>query len=195
LTPYKIYCEYLSLKSHFNTIKYNFFKYARTGGVSLAKFEARRDRYFFEKLSRHPDPRNLMIANFVRNPGSWIGDIISEEGHRVYDDWSRRKQSQSYIFKQDLKQLLPAFDENIKVADHEHPPLIKLYMSGKISPESFVIIVELARCYSYWNKTLGNDDVMWREVSLLLLKYRAFIQYDRDKYRGYILNEYKDLRS
>jgi hypothetical protein len=190
MTPYNIYREYLSLKSHFNTIKYNFFKYAHTRGVSLAKFEARRDRYFFEKLAKHPDPRNLMIANFVANPGAWIGDIISEQGQRVYDEWMKRKQSQSYIFKQDLKQLLPVFDDNIKIQDHEHPPLIKLYMGGKISAESFVIIVDLARCYSYWNKTLGNDDVMWREVSLLLLKYRPFIQYDRTKYKEFIMAQF-----
>jgi hypothetical protein len=67
-TAYEAYKDYLALRNHFNNEKYDYFLYNGKVSGSVASFEKRKDRFFFEKLAKHRDPHGLMVANFVYNP-------------------------------------------------------------------------------------------------------------------------------
>ena len=73
-------------------------------------FNKRKDKYWFEKTSRKYSDGEIvdfLLANFVTtdNPKNlWIGEIINS-GERTYADWMRRKQSISYLFKEESGKL------------------------------------------------------------------------------------------
>lgn len=49
MAPFEVYVNYLALKSHFSSPKYDYFKYNKKVRASLTSFNKRKDRYFFEK--------------------------------------------------------------------------------------------------------------------------------------------------
>ena len=104
VTPFETYQTYLSIKNHFSSPRYDYFKYGGRSRAKITAFNKRKDKYWFEKTSRkYPDKDivDFLVSNFVtaNNPSSlWIGEIINS-GERTYSEWSRNQQSLSYIFK------------------------------------------------------------------------------------------------
>ena len=76
------------MKQHFTKDKYDYHKYCGRSRASLNSFYKRKDRYFFEKMSRaHPDKEieDFFVANFVScdDPQTlWIGEIIRDGDSR-----------------------------------------------------------------------------------------------------------------
>ena len=115
VTPFETYQTYLSMKSHFTNRKYDFFKYGGKSRATMASFNKRKDKYWFEKTSRKysdEEVLNFLLANFVStdNPQNlWIGEIINS-GERNYSQWMKRKQSLTYLFKEQSSELLSQKD-------------------------------------------------------------------------------------
>ena len=111
VTPFETYQSYLSMKNHFTNRKYDFFRYDGKTNATMASFNKRKDKYWFEKTSRKYSDGEIvdfLLANFVTtdNPKNlWIGEIINS-GERTYADWTRRQQSISYLFKEECSKLL-----------------------------------------------------------------------------------------
>jgi hypothetical protein len=97
--PFDVYKSYLGLKNHFTKKTYDYHKYGGKSRASIQSFYKRRDRFFFEKLSRQKDDSEVVeyfVANFVScdDPQAlWIGQIM-KEGEENYSDWKRKNQSQ-----------------------------------------------------------------------------------------------------
>ena len=110
VTPFETYQHYLSLKNHFTNPKYDFFKYGAKTRASMASFNKRKDKYWFEKTSRKYSNKeivNFLVSNFVStdNPQNlWIGEIINS-GERKYADWMKRQQSLTYLFKEQKQRI------------------------------------------------------------------------------------------
>lgn len=191
LTDYECYRQYVALKKHFSSETYNYVKYVGSIKLSHDSFIRRNDYRYFRTLALHKDPFNLLLANFSYNPNIWIGDITSEEGHRRYISWKKRQESLSYMFSEEIKNLKSSFNANFMLEPGTHPHIIKLYLAEKISLETLVILVDIARCFSTWKKKLEKDDVIWEEVSRRISKYRPFLNYDKKTYRKIVLNHFK----
>ena len=64
--------------------------------ASVQSFYKRKDRYFFEKLSRQKNDDEVIeffVSNFVAcdNPESlWIGEIV-RNGEDYYTDWKKKR--------------------------------------------------------------------------------------------------------
>lgn len=196
MTPYQVYTEYLALKSHFTNPKYDYFKYNKKVRASLQSFYKRKDRYFFEKISRkYKDEEivNFLVANFVESTSVnqiWIGEIINS-GERNYYDWIRRQQSLTYLFKEQSNELLSENElESLFNCIKGHPVILKKYLSGSISLETFTIFDKIFHFSKNFDKRL--DDPVWETVSLKVKKYTPFLNIDVFQYkkilRG-ILNE------
>ena len=66
--PFDTYKTYLSLKNHFTSKTYDYHKYCGKSRASVQSFYKRKDRFWFEKLARQKDDKeieNFFIANFV----------------------------------------------------------------------------------------------------------------------------------
>ena len=98
---YQAYQIYQSLKLHFTT-DYDAVKYNYKTSVKQSSFERRRDRYFFEKLSRRFKREDLIhyfTANLIENQKVWIGDMSDE----IYSAYVARYDKLTYMFDEDVK--------------------------------------------------------------------------------------------
>ena len=197
MSPYQVYCEYLALKSHFSNPKYDYFKYNKKVRASVTSFNRRTDKYWFEKTSRkYKDEEivNFLVANFVESTSVnqiWIGEIINS-GERTYAEWMKRQQSLTYLFKEQSNELfLENKLEDVFKCSKGHPIILKNFLSGKISLETFVIYDKIFLFGKTFDKKL--DDPVWETVSLKIKKYSPFLnKIDIFKYKNIlrdILNE------
>lgn len=187
---YELYIFYLALKRHF-TSDYDFFKYQGKIRASRQSFEGRRDRYFFGKLAKRKDAKELILANMVTDPKIWIGDLLGDTAETVYKDWLKRQQSLTHTFKSELNLLHDEFDENVIVKNGQHPPLLKLVLSKKISLETLIILDDLMKFIPYWEAKI-SDSILFPDLNKRVKNYRPFLQYDKTKMRGLVLDRYNE---
>jgi len=182
VTPFETYQHYLSLKNHFTNPKYDFFKYGAKTRASIASFNKRRDKYWFEKTSRKYSDKEVvdfLVSNFVEADNAsnlWIGEIINS-GERTYADWMRRQQSLTYLFKEQSNELFSEtkLDDALNCSKG-HPPVLKKFLSGKISLETLVIYDKIFLFGKMFDKKLL--DPVWETVSLKISKYSPFLNID-----------------
>ena len=182
VTPFETYQHYLSLKIHFTNPKYDFFKYGAKTRASMASFNKRRDKYWFEKTSRKYSDKEVvdfLVSNFVStdNPQNlWIGEIINS-GERKYADWMKRQQSLTYLFKEQSNELLSQNElENLFDCSKGHPKILKRFLSGSISLETLAIYEIIFHFSKNFDKKL--NDPVWESVSLKIKKYIPFLNID-----------------
>ena len=179
VTPFETYQHYLSLKNHFTNPKYDFFKYGAKTRASMASFNKRKDKYWFEKTSRKYSNKeivNFLVSNFVStdNPQNlWIGEIINS-GERKYADWTKRQQSLTYLFKEQSNELLSENDlESIFDCSRGHPKILKKFLGGNISLETLTIYEIIFHFSKNFDKKL--NDPVWESVNLKIKKYTPFL--------------------
>jgi hypothetical protein len=186
--PFEVYQHYLSLKNHFTNPKYDFFKYGAKTRASVASFNKRRDKYWFEKTSRKYNDEEVvkfLVSNFsaASNPQNlWIGEIINS-GERTYSEWTKRQQSLTYLFKEQSNELLSNNElDSVFNCSKGHPILLKRYLGGDISLETLVIFEKIFSFRQKFDKKL--DDPIWETVSLKIEKYKPFLNnLDMFKYK------------
>ena len=185
--PFETYKTYLAMKQHFTRDKYDYHKYCGRSRASLNAFHKRKDRYFFEKMSRaHPDKEieDFFVANFVscKDPETlWIGEII-REGDNNFRQWQKKVQSLSYVFKEDATSL---FDEqrvdDVFDCSSGHPPILKSYLGGFTSLETLVICDRILGYVKNFDKKL--KDPVWETVSRRIKKYTPFLNINVHRYK------------
>ena len=195
VTPFETYQHYLSLKNHFTNPKYDFFKYGAKTRASATSFNKRKDKYWFEKTSRKYSDKEVvdfLVSNFTAtdNPQNlWIGEIINS-GERNYAEWMKRQQSLTYLFKEQSSELLSENElETLFNCTKGHPLILKEYLSGRLSLETFVIYDKVFHFSKNFDKKL--DDPVWETVSLKLKKYSPFLNIDMFRFKT-ILREILD---
>lgn len=188
MNAFDVYKDYLALKQHFNKAEYDYVKYNGKMKLSVATFEKRKDKLFFQKLAKRADYHQFLLANLVHDKKAWIRDLAySEQAEKVFTEWKKRTQSLTYTFKQDLKKLDPVFDKNLVCKDNEHPLLLKLYLSSEITLETLCILLDISGARRHWDFRLKYDPI-WSTVSLTTAKYVPFIPYDKDTFKKIVLD-------
>lgn len=187
MTPFDVYKTYLSLKNHFTKDNYDYHKYCGKTRASLQAFYKRKDRYWFEKLGRQKNDKEIIdffVANFVSSGDAdslWIGQII-REGESVYNGWKKKKESLAYIFKEETTDLFTEYKfEEVFDCSKGHPPLLKKFLNGKISIETIVIYDRIFM----FGKDFDNKliDPVWQLVSKNIKKYNSFLNIDIFKFK------------
>lgn len=191
MTPFEAYRTYLAIKQHFTQKSYDYFKYNGKVNVRADSFDTRRDKYQFHKLSKHRDPINYLVANFINSDVKWVGDLLSDNAEQIYTDWLKKQQSLTYNFTNELNNLLTNFEDNLIVKDGQHPYLLKLYRQGIVGIETMVILNDLVNFFPYWDRTI-EDRVLWPDARMKILKYKPFVQYDAEKCKK-VLNDHFEL--
>jgi hypothetical protein len=192
MSPYEVYIKYLALKKHFTNQKYDYFKYNGKTKASVAAFNRRKDRYFFERTSRKYQDKQIIeffVSNFISsdNPSNlWIGEIINS-GEKIYTEWTKRQQSLTYLFKQQSEDLFSSKKlESVFDCSKGHPILLKKYLKNEISIENMVIYeLIFSYCNDFDKKLL---DPVWEIVSLKIKKYKPFIHIGVISYKNTLRN-------
>jgi hypothetical protein len=182
MNPFEAYQKYLAMKQHFTQKGYDYFKYNGKTNASVTSFETRKDKYYFHKLSKKDDVENFLMVNLIDNPHIWIGELFDEKAEAQYLNWKKKQESLSYIFKTELNALHEDLNKNFKVEDGQHPYILKQYLRKNISLETFVIVDDVLKFAKYFNKNI-EDTIIWPGVEMKMIKYRAFLKYDKFKMR------------
>jgi hypothetical protein len=192
MTPFDAYKTYLALKNHFGKSTYDYFKYAGKSRASVASFEKRKDKYWFERISRQKNDteiKEFFVANLVEadDPNSvWIGNVI-RAGDIYYKEWQKKQQSLKYLFTQQSEEMLSSTNlEQLFDCSKGHPPVLKMFLSGKISIETLVIWDKIFLFRNNFDKKLL--DPVWELVSLKIQKYSPFLNIDVEDYKKVLRN-------
>jgi hypothetical protein len=189
MTPYECYVDYLALKRHFTTESYDYFKYNGKVSAKRDTFEKRKDKFFFEKLSKHRDPHGVILANLLKSKDIWIKELVSDKAQENYNLWIKKTQSITRLVESELWLLDDNFDSNFKVVSGNHPPLLKLFLSDKLSLESLIILTTISGCIPHWCKKM-KDDFIWDDVNKKIIKTKPFIHYDVEKIKKICLDRF-----
>ena len=187
MMPFDAYRCYLSLKNHFTKDHYDYHKYRGKTRATVQAFYKRKDRFWFEKFARQKNDKEVeefFVSNFIysTDPATmWIGEMI-KEGEGRYQEWKKKTQSLSYIFKEEVENV---FEEQ-KVDDvfdcsKGHPPILKSYLGGDTSLETMVICDIIFGYGKDFDKRL--NDPVWETVSRKVKKYKPFLNINVPRYK------------
>jgi hypothetical protein len=187
MSPYDTYVIFLCLKHHFTKPNYDIFKYNWKTRASIGAYNKRKDRFFFERISRKKteiEVKEFFISNFAatENPnGVYIPDLM-KDGEEVYTEWRKKVQSLTYNFKSEFEVLLSNYtlNELLECKNNQHSILIKKYLQKSISIETIVILDKILGYVSRYDKIL--DDPIWESISLKIKKYSPFLEINKEKY-------------
>jgi len=183
MTPYKCYRAYIALKVHFTSLSYNVFQNnGHLPSTTTENFLKRKDKLNFERLSRHKDPLNYMVANFVDGRVMWTGDMFTDSSDDIYKNWNRRIQSLTYNYKTEISQMAGQFKPFIQVTDGQFPKLLRYMQQKKLSPETVVILNHFIDFIPMWDQKI-SDDLIYPSYSLFIKKYKYFVNFDEQKCR------------
>ena len=196
MKPLEVYQSYLSFKNHFTKEKYDYFKYGGRSRASEGAFNKRKDRYFFERMSRKKSDdeiKKFFLANFSQASDSndvWIGPII-DGGEKVYKEWIEQKENLFETFKSNSEDMMDSYDyDEFFDCKKGHPPILKEYLGGKLSIEELVIYDKIFSYVKDYDKKLL--DPVWETVSLKVKKYNPFLNIDVSEYKNYLVQRVKE---
>ena len=190
MTPFDVYKQYLAIKNHFSKSNYDYFKYAGKSRASIKSFNIRKDKYWFERMSRQKtddEIKNYYVANFVDTDTPdrlWIGEIF-RDGEQKYQNWMKRQQSLSYLFKEQSQTIFLDYDlDEIFDTSKTHPIILKKFLSGQVTIETMVIYNKIFLYSDIFDRKL--KDPVWESVSLKIRKYSPFLNIDIKQYKKYL---------
>ena len=193
MSSFEVYSNFLAFKNHFTKKNYDYFKYCGKTRASLDSFHKRKDRYFFEKISRQKNDeeiKSFFVANFAEcnDPERlWIGDII-RNGEDTYSNWLKKSQSLTYLFKTECEVFISKenFENLFDCKNGNHPEILKKYLQKALTLETLVILNMILNYVKDFDKKM--NDPVWEMMSLKIQKYQSFLNIDVAGYKN-ILKE------
>jgi len=186
---FKAYRYYLAIKLHFTTDKFDVFQNRGNVKGTREAFNARNDRYIFEKLAqKHSDDKEIIqffVSNFAYGNDTAI--YAGQEAEDNFMQWNKRKQSITKIFVDDLASLLTHIETNklkhsalFDFTESEYPVALNMFVGGKIAIETLRIIDDFTGIIEKWNQNLSVRYI-WDSEMRRIKKLTGFVKYDKIK--------------
>jgi hypothetical protein len=196
---FKAYKYYIAIKLHFTKDSFDVFTNRGSVKGTREAFNARNDRYIFEKLARKfPVDRDIIqyyVSNFAYGNEGVVYDLAEAEEN--YAEWNKRKQSITKIFADDLsKILMDAYKRKIKESSiinftlNQYPSILNLYLGKQIGIETLRIIDDFENLLGAWKQN-SSMLLLWENEIRKVEKIRGFVKYDKDKVLT-VFNQFKE---
>lgn len=174
MNGYQTYQIYQALKLHF-TSDYDAVKYNFKTAVRQDTFERRKDRYFFEKISRRLNREQLIqyfTSNLIHNTNMWIGEFNDDR----WNEYIARQEKLTYMVTEDMKIMADkgySFDELCSISnDKTSNPLIEALRSDEIHLETVTVIDILVNFLNRLESELRDPLGINKQMINLVLKYK-----------------------
>ena len=196
MTGYEAFAYYNSLKLHFSSDKYDFFKYQGKSKISVESFEKRKDKYYFYKLSRKYDSVDdyieFLVSNFLVKDKLWAGDLTQESAETTHNNRMKIIQSLTYSFKNDCNILRDSVEYPVELikTNGDHPLLLKKVFRNEINLETLCIMDIIMGFTTMWNDKI-TDSILWPKFYKKFNKYKPFLEkwFETNKYRDILKSE------
>lgn len=185
---FEAYTMYQGLKLHF-TGSYDYVKYNGKTHATKEQFTVRKDKFSFYKLSRKYNREELFgfyVANLLKNPKIWVGELLTDDADSEYKLWLRVQQSLTYIFEQDLNKLMDQVetpDNMLRVVDGQYPLLYNIYNQNQIYLETVILLDDVLNFFPMWERKI-EDDIVFPDFLFKCKKYKPFLHYDKVKVKN-----------
>lgn len=195
MTGYEAFCLYNSLKLHFNSDSYDYFRYNGKVNTSVGAFENRKDKWHFYKLSRRFTNVDIccdfLVANLVHNHDVWVGHLLTNEADVEYRKRQKVIQSLTYTFTNEIGSLMNHSSPNDLFISQEgqYPELLQKLLHDEISIETVCILNQLLQFLPTWDKKI-TDTIHYPNISRKIKKYTPFVPFDTTKYKLILKKEY-----
>lgn len=196
---FKAYKYYMAIKLHFTKDNFDVFKNRGNVKGTREAFNARNDRYIFEKLARKYPVDKDIIQFFVANFSVGNDAVIyaHEEAEENLIQWNRRKQSITKIFADDLNKILMDFykrkikpDSIFNFTLNQYPSILNLYLGKQISLETVRIIDDMNPIIEVWKEN-SSMLLLWENEIRRIQKSKGFVKYDHNKVSN-VFNQFKE---
>jgi hypothetical protein len=204
MNGFEVYKIYLAVKLHFTSKNqsYDFHKHNGRTTARLGTFTKRRDRYFFHKLSKLYNDRDIadyFVSNFVTNTNLWVGDIIGRLGDENFKLWQKKIEALSYYYEQDIDYIIEqmntkdiTFDDIFISKVGQHPHILKYFLSKRINFETFIILDDILNFSRQLNKSI-TEKVLWPKLYERMIRYKPFLKYNTTKYKQILKKKIKEI--
>jgi len=193
MTGYEAFSLYNSLKLHFSSDTYDYFKYHGKSNISVDSFEKRKDKYHFYKLSRRNEAEDyiqFLVSNFLNNDKCWAGDLLQDEALTAYRDRMKVIQSLTYMFTEDCRKLKDVCENpnDLLKTDGDYPVLLTMTLRKEIQFETLCIMNSIMGFLPMWRRKI-TDTIRFPEVHRKIVKYTPFIPFDKEKMKTILIKE------
>lgn len=191
-TAYITFRVFQAIKLHLTTMHFDFNKTIGMATVKPETFILRNDQVYFHRLASKysiTEVRDFILANLLVDTSLWIGDLASYIGEDNYRRWLKTKQSLTYVFENDIIDLINSVDNpNDMLVVHEgrFPILLVEAMGSRIALETMVILQYFMNFFPMWNNKI-DDDIIWPQYYMKCTKYLPLMRFDEIKCRQILL--------
>lgn len=186
---FKAYKYYMAIKLHFTKDNFDVFKNRGNVKGTREAFNARNDRYLFDKLARKFPIDREMIQFFVANFAYGNDNVhyAAEEAQSNFLEWTRRKQSMTKIFTDDCHRIvMQCYKDKLKenqifyFTSNTYPSILKMYLGGQISIETVRILDDMMHLVENWKQN-SSMVILWENEIRKIEKLAGFVKYDKTK--------------
>ncbi len=179
MTDFEVYQLFSSLNNHFFVESYDYFRYAGQVSTKPETYNKKKqgEKYHYQKLAKKytkDQLENLIVSNLITTDKRlWIGSLSD----KLYEEWLKRTESIQYNFLSELSELIHThnFNDLFKCENNQHPIILKEYLKGTLSIETFILMNLCVGFFKVFVEKLA-DDPIWLSVYRKCLKYQPFIQ-------------------
>jgi hypothetical protein len=190
MNGWEVFLVFHPLHLHFTT-EYDIFKYRqKVRGVSFEAFQKRNDRTFFDRIATKAQTKEkaagLCLANFIYESGNWLHQDLNYSWS-VYTLWIKNRKQIKENVEHDLT-LLENLIKSQKVESNEKlytktgrgglPPLLQLYQTKKILPETICLLNRNHQFLHNWVDLVSSDPLA-SDCVFRLIKYTPFCNFSK----------------
>ncbi|MFK5882787.1 MAG: hypothetical protein QM489_00365 [Candidatus Izemoplasma sp.] len=177
---YDVFKRYSAVKAHFCS-NYDFVKAKGRTRISIASWNKRNDKYYFEKVGRmykDSEITPLFISILLIDPNIWVGSLVKQNHKAVFEGHKQRLKElrkRLQIDVENINRYLEANDKElcdiIQYRDGKLPEIYRLYQMNKIAPETVILFEE----HFIISKDRDIEDPLWRKDYKHLMKYKNLL--------------------
>lgn len=190
INPKSVFILYLQFKSHFSG-KYDVIKYNWKMNVSDKAFDKRKDKFYFNTLSKKFSLKELcyiFTSNMASNQDAWVGEISDSDALSHYRNYLGKIKTFNSTFESDINNIYIFYKkmniESFKQIfvyndDINNSYIFKLLQSEIISTETFIILDSI---FNIIDEHDTKDNIVWLTYSNRLKAYRKLLIFNKDEY-------------
>ena len=183
---FDVFKTYLAVKNHFTT-DYDYNKYGGRVTAKLESFTKRADRYFFHKLSKKYNEKDILdffVSNFAVDGNKWIGNVLNNEGTENYTRYRKYKEAFGYHFRNDCVSILHdfsrrgiSFNDGFRIINGQHPRVLRLLIQKKIHIQTAIVLDTILSFSKVWDKEI-TEKVVWPKIAHTITKLKPFVNFN-----------------